>query len=261
MSRIMIVDDEWAEREGMKYLIKKTGLSLEVEDAPNGAAALERLQQGAKVDILMTDIEMPFMDGLELCQRARTLRPEMKTVIFSAHSQFEYAQRAIDAGVTSYMLKPVRASKFEELIFRLHEGCQTPPENACSPRQGTAQASDITANACAAQQEEIQPRKIIRKVQDIIEAEYGHDIGLESIAEKVYLTPCYLSTLFKKEMKVSLVNYIRDYRMQRARELLRDTTVRVADIGRRVGYTNLPYFYTVFKNQFGMTPVEFREQN
>lgn len=62
-------------------------------------------------------------------------------------------------------------------------------------------------------------------------------------------------------MKVSLVNYIRDYRMQRARELLADTTIRIADVGRRVGYTNLPYFYTVFKNKFGMTPVEFREQN
>ena len=94
MSKIMIVDDEWAEREGMKYLIAKTGLGLEIEDAPNGAAALERLQQGAEIDILMTDIEMPFMDGLELCLRARELRPEMKTVIFSAHSQFEYAQKA-----------------------------------------------------------------------------------------------------------------------------------------------------------------------
>ena len=49
--------------------------------------------------------------------------------------------------------------------------------------------------------------------------------------------------------------------MQRARELLADTTIRIADVGRRVGYTNLPYFYTVFKNKFGMTPVEFREQN
>ena len=106
MSKIMIVDDEWAEREGMKYLIAKTGLGLEIEDAPNGAAALERLQQGAEIDILMTDIEMPFMDGLELCLRARELRPEMKTVIFSAHSQFEYAQKAIDAGVTSYILPP-----------------------------------------------------------------------------------------------------------------------------------------------------------
>ena len=247
MSKIMIVDDEWAEREGLKYLIAKTGLGLEIEDAPNGAAALERLQQGAEIDILMTDIEMPFMDGLELCLRARELRPEMKTVIFSAHSQFEYAQKAIDAGVTSYMLKPVRASKFEELIFRLHAGCQMQHENA---------TSDMVT-----EQEKVQPRKIIRKVKDIIEAEYDHDIGLEYIAEKVYLTPCYLSTLFKKEMKVSLVNYIRDYRMQRARELLADTTIRIADVGRRVGYTNLPYFYTVFKNKFGMTPVEFREQN
>ena len=258
MSKIMIVDDEWAEREGMKYLIAKTGLGLEIEDAPNGAAALERLQQGAEIDILMTDIEMPFMDGLELCLRARELRPEMKTVIISAHSQFEYAQKAIDAGVTSYMLKPVRASKFEELIFRLHAGCQMQHENATSDMEDDGHQY---TNLQVTEQEKVQPRKIIRKVKDIIEAEYDHDIGLEYIAEKVYLTPCYLSTLFKKEMKVSLVNYIRDYRMQRARELLADTTIRIADVGRRVGYTNLPYFYTVFKNKFGMTPVEFREQN
>ena len=156
MCRIMVVDDEWAEREGMKYLIEKTGLGLEVEDAPNGAAALERLQQGTEVDILMTDIEMPFMNGLELCTHARALCPNMKTVIFSAHSQFEYAQRAIEAGVTSYMLKPVRASEFEELIFRLHAGCEACGENpADSFHPGDPQAADPETGIGAARQEDV----------------------------------------------------------------------------------------------------------
>ena len=115
MYRILIVDDERIEREGIKYLIGREKGDYEICEASNGKQALDVLHS-KKVDLLMTDIRMPHMDGLELSRKAREEYSDLQIVIFSGYSDFEYARLAIKYGVLGYVLKPVNPSEFYNVI-------------------------------------------------------------------------------------------------------------------------------------------------
>ena len=118
MYRILIVDDEKIERNGIRFLLQKLGAEFQISEAQNGKVALEILQK-EEIDILLTDVKMPFMDGMELIERVRTLQLELAIVIFSGHNEFEYAKKAMQAGVYDYILKPVDPKEFENTMNRV----------------------------------------------------------------------------------------------------------------------------------------------
>lgn len=115
MRTILIADDEKIEREGIKFLLKESGIELQVIEAVHGKAAFEYLKHN-KVDILFTDVKMPFMDGLQLIQEAILLYPDLMCIVFSGYSEFEFARRAIRMGVNNYILKPVDPEEFNKTI-------------------------------------------------------------------------------------------------------------------------------------------------
>ena len=118
MYSILIVDDEKIERRGIKFLLKQIGVKLEIYEASNGKEALEFLQKN-NVDILFTDIKMPFMDGIQLINEVKKNNMKNKIVIFSGYEEFEYAKFAAKMGVLNYILKPVDPKEFEETILRI----------------------------------------------------------------------------------------------------------------------------------------------
>lgn len=249
MCRLLIVDDEKIEREGVRFFLDKLHLDFQVHDEPNGNRALEYIESVNGIDILLTDVEMPFMDGIELSHKARGWNSQLKTVIFSAYSEFEYARRAIDANVCGYLLKPLKLREFEGVMTKTRQLWENESKNAGAKRAPLP----VTVSGDGPH------RKLIRTVLSIIKDEYQRDIGLEYIAQKVYLTPSYLSMLFKKEMNIGLVRYINEYRLEQARGLLQSTNMRVVDISGSVGYESLAYFYSIFKKKYGKTPAEYRE--
>ena len=123
MYTILIVDDEKIERNGIKFLLKKQAEPFEIYEAPNGKAALEQLcsmrNQGKKIDILLTDVKMPFMDGIELIGAAKEEGFTLKTIIFSGYNEFEYAKLAVRLGVSDYILKPVNPQEFAQTIEKV----------------------------------------------------------------------------------------------------------------------------------------------
>lgn len=123
MFRILIVDDERVEREGIRFLIEANHLCLETAEAENGRNALKYIESN-RIDILFTDIKMPFMDGLELAEKAKKINPQIKIVIFSAFGEFDYARKAIENSVMSYVLKPIDISEFLELMDKLIRTCK-----------------------------------------------------------------------------------------------------------------------------------------
>lgn len=111
MIRILIVDDEKIERNGIKFLLKQMNQELEVLEAVNGLKALDVLKE-EKIDVLLTDIKMPFMNGIELIQEVVKKWQDIKIMIFSGYGEFEYARLAMKYGVSNYILKPVDPQEF-----------------------------------------------------------------------------------------------------------------------------------------------------
>ena len=119
--RIMLVDDE---EEVRKAIIQKMDWEelgfMVVGDAENGEDALEKLEQ-LEPDVVITDIRMPYMDGLTLTARIREKYPSMKILIFSGYDDFEYAKQAIKLNVAEYILKPVNGEELAVILKRIRE--------------------------------------------------------------------------------------------------------------------------------------------
>lgn len=121
--RILLVDDERSEREGVSFLIEKYGYPLEIRQAANGKKALEYMEK-EPFDIVLTDVKMPVMDGLALANVVSKQYPETKIIIFSAYSEFDFAKKAMEAGVVNYLLKPVEIDEFKHCIEGVIEKLQ-----------------------------------------------------------------------------------------------------------------------------------------
>ena len=104
-------------------------------------------------------------------------------------------------------------------------------------------------------------RREILLTKEYIHENYNKDLSVETLASIVYLTPDYLSRLFKKATGKSLSQYIRQYRMERARELLLHTNKKVIQIGIDVGYSNYSYFCQSFREYYGASPEKYRQEN
>lgn len=115
MNRLLIADDEQDERAGIRFLLNRCGFEFEIEEAVDGKEALEKLKE-KPADILLTDVKMPFMNGIELATEARTLLPGIQIIFFSGYDDFEYVRRALSLQAVDYILKPVNPAEFEKVI-------------------------------------------------------------------------------------------------------------------------------------------------
>ena len=123
--RVLLVDDEEDIRVGISRKINWEGLGFcLVGEAENGAEALELAEQ-LQPDVVLTDIKMPFMDGLELCRHLTQKLPAAKLVVFSGFDEFEYARQAVGLNVSEYILKPIGAAELTAVLERLRQEIQT----------------------------------------------------------------------------------------------------------------------------------------
>ncbi len=119
--KVMLVDDEEEVRQAMVKRInwEEIGFTV-VASAENGEDALEQAES-LSLDVIMTDIHMPFMDGLELLRRIKEQMPGIKSVIFSGYDEFEYAKEAIKLEAEEYILKPIDANELKAVFVRIKE--------------------------------------------------------------------------------------------------------------------------------------------
>ena len=119
MMKVFLVDDEIAIRENLRnsFPWEEKGFQL-VGEAPDGEMALPMIRD-LNADILLTDIRMPFMDGMKLCEEVQRTMPWVERIILSGYDDFAYARKAISLGVREYLLKPVTASELEQALNRV----------------------------------------------------------------------------------------------------------------------------------------------
>lgn len=246
MRTLMIVDDEFNIRDGLVNSVPWASIGVRVvAEARDGAEALE-LALLHQPDVVVTDISMDEMDGLEFTAALLDRRPDTKVLILSGYGEFAYAQRALDLKVWAYLLKPVTpedllakvADAVRDLDFRRDLlGRRTEP----GPGEGPGRA-------------------VIRRAREYLEARCAdHELSLDILASHLGLTPAYLSKLFKAETGRNYSEELAELRMEKAKGLLLSTNLKTSEVGTRVGYPNPQYFATAFRKATGLSPSEFRE--
>ena len=252
--KLMIVDDEPKIRKGLlKLLGAREGWQVSgvFEDAHSALTAL----YDQEADVIVTDIKMPEVSGRELIRQIRERNQEIRIVILSGHSNFAYAQKAIELGVTRYLLKPTNP---RELIAVL-EGIEKELEPAREEGEQEGQIQGDTAADNLADGDSV-GNLLVQKAIRYVEVHYGGRITLKDMSEELHLSPNYLCELFKRHTGKNLMEYVTEYRMIKARTYLNHVEYKVSDVAEMVGYKEAKYFSSAFKKTYGITPLEYRNK-
>ncbi|MEH7415514.1 response regulator [Neobacillus drentensis] len=236
---ILLVDDERWVRTALKWTINMLNLPLHVvHECENGLEALDWIKNH-NVDLIISDIRMPIMDGLSFVKELSYLNKKQDVVVISVHDEFQFVQQALRTGVTDYLLKPVEETELK----------------ACLEKWLDRQAKDIEIKKV----DESLPSSTIDRVLQYLEKTPLDQITLKDAAESVHMNPSYLSQLFKQQLNKKFVDYLTELRIEESKRLLRNTTLRMSEIAERVGYADLAYFSNNFKRITGCSPSEFRK--
>lgn len=193
------------------------------------------------VDVVLTDIRMPIIDGLDLAELIKNEKKRPYVILMSGYKEFEYAHRAIKLGVMDYILKPFSKEEVLEAVKRAVEKL-----NAESVQQ------DISSY-CGSED-------IVDTVLKFIAANCSRQISLNDVAEYVHLHPVYLSRLLKNKTGKTFKEILTEARLKKAERLLKNSSLKHYEIAEAVGFSDAQYFSQVFKKVYGMTPIEWKKK-
>ncbi len=246
MKRVVIVEDEELVRRGIVLAVDWQSVDcVVVGEATNGEEGLEVIRR-EKPELIVTDIKMPRMDGIEMLRQLRSEGNAATVILLTAYSDFAYAQSAVKLGAADYLLKPFHDGELEEAVRRLH----------LEPAAGKGDLAGEMERSAGGKS------KYVMEILRYVSEHYAEpDMGISQVASSLGISESHLSHVFKKETGRTLGSYITDYRLQMARELLRDCRSKVYEVAEQVGYRDITYFSAAFKKAVGVSPSEFQKQS
>lgn len=242
---ILVADDEYNARMGVSFTLRQWGDGCEVNVAENGLQALQYLRE-RRYDLLITDIRMPLMNGIELLEALRKENIGVPTILLTGFAEFEYAQQGIRLGAVDYLLKPIQQ---EPLIQAVERALMPAKGNSTPEDSGEAQHLTKSNNA------------YILAALQYIHDHIGEPLAIKEVARHVHLNPSYLSVLFKEEAGLNFIEYVTRFRVKKAKELLLESDLGLDIISERIGLQTTSYFIRIFKKYEEVTPKQYREQN
>ncbi len=365
MYQVLIADDEADERSLIRFLLKKLQMDFTILEASNGKEALE-LTRTNPVDILISDVQMPFYSGIELAELIKEENPDIEILFFSGYDDFRYIKAALSLKAVNYILKPVDPEEFtkymNEIVGRMdshriefskseryieHQFHDTKPdtlspcdhslisdletqkllndiEGAINRKQADSlktlvdtllekygamsnlshvyirhicttlltmildalpAVTDLEREEAATeiyrflhfsdiiklidhytdqlvaeyQKEQHASNYVVYQIEQYIQTHYMEDLSLTELADLAYLNPNYLSNIFSSVTGSTLNKYIKQIRMEKAKELLLHTNMKITDISQAVGFHNSSYFCKSFQQFFNTSPDRFRQ--
>ena len=256
--RLLIADDEKNIRNGLLSLPWNTIGIQKVYQAENGLEALKILEE-KQIDIVISDIKMPGLSGLELAEFVQKNSLDTAVVLLTGFSEFEYAQKALRNGVLDYMLKPLRPKDILATVLKVKETLEKRryKEKVVEQYEGAANSRDY--------QEQISWhfRGVNEQAMEILKdvaQNFSQGVSLNSLAEKYHYSVAYLSRMIKKETGFSFSEILNSIRLAQAAELLQKDCGKISMAGEMAGFSDQKYFSQVFKKAFGVSPGEFRKQ-
>lgn len=243
MKKVIIVDDERNIRERMATFLPWDDFGYEVVGlADNGLQALELIERFAP-DMVLTDVKMNQMNGIELAKIIHDQYPDIITVFVSSYDEFKYAQEALKYRVRAYLLKPVMIKEFNELMTDLSPSINhVSSELAESNNNETGELSQY-----------------VKFATEYIEEHYYEDLSVEDLANKLFIHKTYLSKLFNEEIGEGFNAYLNRVRINHALVMLKYTDKALKEISEEVGFNSHSYFNKVFKLHMEMSPLQYRK--
>jgi YesN/AraC family two-component response regulator len=274
MSKILVADDEMIERRVLaKRLRAHCGETCGILEAENGRQVLE-LWEREKPDVLILDIEMPGITGLAAAEMIRKKDRRLPIIFLTAFDEFDYARKAITVHALDYILKPYDQrelfSVVDEALDMAEFGRGTPdPAKAAEESRKAAEGPGETGNAAEGPEEDRKaaggPEKEQeapqgqRLVHAYIEAHYMEDLSVQEMSERFSYSEAYFCKRFKQVYGKSFVSYLTEYRIGRAKGLLRNGSISIRAAGKAVGYPDPNYFAKVFRRVTGKSPSDYRQ--
>lgn len=234
MIKVMVVDDEKIVRMGLQALEnwESFGFSFCYE-ASNGLMALEILKKDPEVRIILADLQMPKMDGLQLLEKINKQGLPVEVIVLSAHDRYDLVRQAFRLGVSDYVIKT--EMNRAEILKQL--------KNAAAKLN-----IHMTANFS---------RPVLLAKMFIEERLFDKALSLSVVSYHVGLSENHLSSIFAKQTGKTFTEYVTDLRIKEAKVLLRDTNMKVYEVADKIGFANVEYFSKIFKKHTGKSPNQY----
>jgi two-component system response regulator YesN len=243
----MIVEDEGYIRSSLAERFDWRGLDCEVIAAvANGDDALAKLASREPVDLMLTDICMDGMDGLQLAERARRLRPHLRIVFLTGHAEFEYARSALRLAACDFLLKPADPRELARAVRRALAG-HAREYSAVEAVSGadSSQGGPVTGGP-------------VDRIRDYLEQHYPERISLRTLTGVAFKSRKHICRLLKRETGQTFLEILQEIRLAKARDLLASSSLGVAEVAYRVGFEDPHYFSRIFRRRCGTTPSGYR---
>lgn len=244
---ILIVEDN-LDMQG--YLLSCLESTYQVILATNGADGL-KLAKSSQPDIIISDIMMPEMNGLELCQKVKSdlVISHIPVILLSAQTSYETQLEGYDLGADAFIAKPFS----QRLLHARLRSILAAKKRLYSlfKNQAILEPAKITVTSV--------DEEFVRKSKELVEQNIGNSsFEVKDLMRELGVSRTLLHTKFKKLMNCSTTEFIKTMRMNRACQLLKSSDHRVSDICYMVGYSDPHNFSKVFKQHFGRTPTEYK---
>lgn len=247
MYKVVIIDDEPIIVEGISRMVPWGNYNCKIVGTANdGLEGLDIIRE-IRPHIVITDISMPDLDGLAMIAALNTEFPNMEISILTGYRKFEFAQKAINLGVTRFLLKPSSMEELDEAIENMTNNLKLKDILPIEDSNTNGQLADNEAS-----------NFIVANAMRFIEQNYAHKITLSEVAEKTYVSQWHLSKLLNRNTGQSFSELLNGIRIREAKKLLKDPSLRIGEIAERVGFVDLPHFSRVFKKYVGVSANEYR---
>lgn len=255
MLKVVLIDDEYWTLKGLTCIIDWQSENCEIIGTFQDADEAEKFCiNHPETDLIITDIRMGSVLGLDLIKRLKTHLPDTHYALISGYTDFAYAKEAIQLGVSEYFEKPINREELLNFLARIKNDV---PIKTTAPTEESNNSSEEKTKELFMY--ELSAKEIIPQIMQYIQDNYREDLSLSSLSVKFGLSEKYLSSLFKKNSEITISQYLKSVRIGKAKELLVTTSINLQRIAFLCGYNDYFYFTKVFKKTIGLTPKQYRD--
>jgi len=248
MFSLLIVDDEPIVRNGIKNLIDFNELNIgTVLEAQNGLQALN-LVKSNDIDIVLADINMPKMNGLDFAKNAKAHNKDILIALVTGYDYFDYAVSALRYGVDEYLLKPVSKKDIEKVLTQMIDKLKD--------KKVKSELKDISIEEEAIKKDGGYKDDIEKAIEEKLA---DSDFSLGMLADEINLSQSYLSRIFKQYFGMPFRDYIFNERIKQSKILLLSSDKKIYEVCEAVGFDDPNYFSTIFKKATGYSPNGYRK--